>query len=197
MAKEPINRIVDCRFYRFLVSVLLCFMAVACATKSANQGPDPEHIAIAKRFLHSWGAGKLAMDALQRTLQERAKDQPGMVELMRRAFADVKVEDFEDMAAQVYARHLTRENLAELTRFSESRTGNRFFRVSIAGAMEGKKPDDLIRQFSADELTEVMKFFQSDAFKALTQALPTINRELGEEGRRRGEAIMRDYVKRQ
>jgi hypothetical protein len=31
----------------------------------------------------------------------------------------------------------------------------------------------------------------------LQQALPTINRELGEEGRRLGEAAMREYIKRQ
>lgn len=185
------------RLSQFSLSVLLCFAVVACGTTPATRAPEPQHVATAKRFLHSWGAGHVAMTAFKRQLEVRAKEQPGMAELVRRAFSNVTAEQFEDMAARVYARHLSHEHLHQLAQFSESRSGNRLFRVAIAGAMEGKKTDDMMSQFSADELTELMKFSQGDAFTAMSRALPAINRELAEEARVWGEATMRDYLKRQ
>lgn len=187
------------RYHRSLILALLSFVIVACATTPAAWAPAPEHLAIAKRFLRSFGAGEIAMAGFQRKLEEETRNQPGMAELSRRAFGDIKAEDFEDLAARVYARHLTQQHLAELANFTEGRTGNRFFRVAIASELGDKpsKVEDMMRQFNADELTEIMKFVQSDSFAALQQALPTINRELGEEGRRLGEAAMREYIKRQ
>lgn len=187
------------RYHQSLILVLLSFVIVACATTPAARGPAPEHLATAQRFLRSFGAGEIAMAGLQRKLEEDTKDQPGLAELGRRALADIKAEDFENIAAQVYARHLTQQHLADLTRFTESRTGNRFFRGAVGDALEGKssKVEDMMRQFNADELTEILKFVQSEAFVALQQELPTINRELAEEGQKLGEATMREYIKRQ
>lgn len=189
--------IVHYRLFRYLTLVLLCFMVAACATAPAPRPLDPKHVATAKRFLHSWGAGDLVMDGFRRALEEKSKEQPGMAELARRAFASFKVENAEDLVSRIYARHLSQDYLGELARFTESRTGNRFFRIVISGTLEGKKSDDILRQFNADELTEALKFSQNESFTALTQALPAINRELAEEGRRLGETTMREYIKRQ
>ncbi|UCH46456.1 MAG: DUF2059 domain-containing protein [Betaproteobacteria bacterium] len=138
------------------------------------------------------------MRVFQRNLEQTYKDQPGVAELVQRAFADFTEEDFENLAARVYVRHLNQEELAELAQFTESPTGNRFFRMSVAGAVTGKavNGDDIARQFNADELVEIVRFSKSDGFVALQQALPTINRELGEEGQTLGETRMREYLER-
>jgi hypothetical protein len=187
------------RFHRPLTFILLPFMIAACATTPTVRAPSPEHVATAKRFLAGFDAGELAMVGFRRKLEEEATKQPGMVELVRRAFADITAEDFEDLIARVYARNLSREHLAELARFTENPTGNRFFRMAIAGALEGKQlnAEDAMRQFNADELTEIMNFALSDAFAAMEQALPTINREIADEGHRFGEARLREYLKKQ
>lgn len=184
--------------FRFLILVLLSFLMAACATAPGNQNPESEKIATAKRFLHSWDAGGIAMAAFRQKLESESMGQPGMGELMRRVFADFKGEEFEDLAAPIYAHHLTQAHLTELARFTDSKTGNRFFRLIIKSAAEGKPntQNDVMRQFNADELTEIVKFAQSDAFVALTRELPAINRELGEAGRQFGEAKMREYLKR-
>lgn len=186
------------RSNRILAPLVFCFIAVACASTPVPQGPDQQHLAAAKRFLHSWDAGELGMRAFQQNLEQTYQEQPGLAELVQRAFADVTEDDFEDLAARVYMRHLNQEELEELAQFTESPTGNRFFRLSIAGAMEGKRVnrDDITRQFNADELTEIVRFSQSDGFAALKQAMPAINRELGEEGRQLGETKMREYLER-
>lgn len=187
------------RYHQSLILVLLSFVIVACATTPAARAPAPEHLATAKRFLRSFDAGEIAMAGLQRQLEKDTKDQPGLAELSRRALADITAEDFENLAAQVYARHLTQQHLADLAQFTESRTGNRFFRGAIGDALEGKSNgvEDMMRQFNADELTEIIKFVQSEAFVALQQALPAINRELAEEGHKLGESAMQEYIKRQ
>lgn len=187
------------RYYRSFIPVLLSVLIAACATAPAARAPAPEHLATAKRFLHSFGAGEIAMAGFRQKLEEETKDQPGLAELSRRAFSDIKPEDFEDLAARVYVRHLTQQHLAELANFTESPTGNRFFRGAISSKLEGKpsKVEDMMREFSADELTQIMKFVQSDAFIELQQALPAINRELAEEGQKLGETTMREYIKRQ
>ena len=186
------------RLYRVVTPLFLFFIIAACTSTPVSQGPDPEHLAVAKRFLHSWDAGEISMAAFQQSLQQTYKDQPGVAELVQRAFADVTEEDFEDLAARVYVRHLNQEQLEELAQFTESPTGNRFFRMSVASSISGKavNRDDITRQFNADELTEIVRFSQSDGFAAMKKALPTINRELGEEGQQLGETRMREYLER-
>ena len=186
------------RSYRVLASLLFTFILAACASTPASKAPEQDNLAVAKRFLHSWGAGEAGMAAFQKNLEQTYQEQPGLAELMQRAFADVTEQDFEDLAARVYVRHLNQEQLTELAQFTESPTGNRFFRMAVAGAMEGKPltGDDMARQFNADELTEIVRFSQSDGFVALKQKMPTINRELGEEGRQMGETKMREYLER-
>lgn len=184
------------RSYRVLASLLITFILAACASAPAPKGPDQENLAVAKRFLHSWGAGEAGMAAFQQNLEQTYQDQPGLAELMQRAFADVTEEDFEDLAARVYVRHLSQQELTELAQFTESPTGNRFFRMSVASAQQGKPVtgEDIARQFNADELTEIVRFSKSDGFVALKQNMPTINRELEEEGRQLGETKMREYL---
>ena len=186
------------RLNRIVAPLLISFFVAACASTPVSQDPDPQHLAVAKRFLHSWDAGDIAMKVFQRNLEQTYKDQPGVAELVQRAFADVTEEDFENLAARVYVRHLDQEELSELAQFTESPTGNRFFRMSVAGAIEGNavSGEDIASQFNADELVEIVRFSKSDGFAALQQALPTINRELGEEGRLMGETRMREYLER-
>lgn len=188
------------RFYRFNLLILLSFIVVACATTQVRNTPDPEHINTAKRFLRSCRAYELAMNSLERKMESESKEWPeGYGELIRRVFADITAEEFEDFAAPIYARHLPEEHLAELERFTKSRTGKRFFRLIIARRMENKSAmanDDIMRQFNADELTEIMKFILSDALAAMKQAHPAINREMADAARQFGEAKLREYLKR-
>jgi hypothetical protein len=186
------------RSYRVLTLLLVSFVVAACAAAPVSRSPEQEHLAVAKRFLHSWGAGEAGMAAFQDKLAQTYQEQPGLAELMQRAFADVTEQDFEDLAARVYVRHLSQEELGQLAQFTESPTGNRFFRMSVASAMEGKPVtgEDIARQFNADELTEIVRFSRSDGFVALKQNMPAINRELGEEGRVLGETKMREYLER-
>jgi hypothetical protein len=173
--------------------------AVAAAIKPSAE-PSAEHLAVARRFLHGFGAGEIAMKGLRTELEKQAKDQPGVAELVRRAFVDVDEEDFEILAAKVYARHMNQQHLSDLAGFIETKTGSRFFKVAIDGAMEGVlsgKPQDgaaAIREFNADELTEIMKFLQSDSFMALQKKLPTINQEMAQEGEKLGEALLMEYL---
>ena len=186
------------RSYRVLVSLFVTLFIAACASTPAPKSPEQQNLAVAKRFLHSWGAGEAGMTAFQKQLEQTYVDQPGLAELMQRAFADVTDEDFENLAARVYVRHLNQAELTELAQFTESPTGNRFFRMSVASAMTGTpvSGDDIAREFNADELTEIVRFSKSDGFVALKKNMPTINRELGEEGRMMGETKMREYLER-
>ncbi|MES9992194.1 MAG: hypothetical protein ABW098_09585 [Candidatus Thiodiazotropha sp.] len=153
-------------------------------------------MATAKRFLHNVGAGELAMVGFQSEFEKLSNKQPGMSELVRRAFADFKAEDFEDLAAQIYARHLSHAHLLEIAQFSEKPAIDRFFEV-IFSNMQSKTPlskDQIIRQFNADELSEIVKFSQSESFIAMNKSLPKINRELSEAARKLGETKIREYI---
>lgn len=189
------------RFIRTLFLMLLSLIVVACATPQTPTGPSHEHVDTAKRFLSSWGAADLAMKAFKRKMDSQNVDQPASVaELNRRVFATIKAEDFVDIASRIYARHLSLEHLTDLTRFTESPTGNKFFRIAVGRAMEGessKIKEDMQRQFNADELTEIMKFAMSEEFSAMKQAIPDINREMAEAGREFGQKKMREYLEQQ
>jgi hypothetical protein len=182
---------------RYLILVVFVSLISACSTTPVAHGPGPEHVATAKRFLHNVGAGELAMIGFKRKYLELATEQPGMSELIRRAFADFKAEDFEDIAAQVYARHLSHEHLIEIAQYTEMPSINYFFRV-IFENIASEKPlsnKELISQFSAEQLTDILKFSQSDSFIAMNKSLPEINRELSQASRQLGESRVRDYIK--
>jgi len=180
----------------FSLLVLLFFLA-GCAQPPSPHKPDQEKFLFAKRFVHSVGGGKMAMVGMQRKIEEEAQKSPGMAELFRRAFAETTEEDFERMVATVYSHHLSRDNLSELAHFSETPAGKHFFQLAFQRARSGTPitKHSIIRELNADELTEILKFSQSGAATALKLALPEINRELSEEGRRMGETVMRDYIK--
>lgn len=182
------------RFRQFLVLIALSLAVSACVTAPAK--PDPSHLAVAKRFLHSIGAGELAMTSFRRTVEQEAIDQPGMAELTRRIFADITAEDFEAIATDVYARHLSREHLVELAQFAESQAGQRFFKLSFDSVLSGIPLDtkEAMRQFDANELTEIIRFGQSDAAVELKKQLPAINQEMAEAGKQLGRAKMTEYL---
>lgn len=166
---------------------------------SITKAPETEHLITAKRFLHGFNAGEIALNALRKEQDRQAVAQPGVTELTRRAFADLDAEKFENLAARVYARHLTQKQLLDLANFIESDAGGRFFNQSIKMGLEGKSTNatDMMKQFNANELIQIMKFAQSETFMSMTQKLPTINAELKVEAGLLGEAIMRKYIQSQ
>jgi len=122
-----------------------------------------------------------------------------MADLSRRIFADTTAMDFEDLCARTYARHLTQEHLVDLARFTETKTGKRFFRIAIDNALGEKSTDakEMMRQLNVDELTEILRFSQSEALSAMNNALPAINRELAEEGKKWVQDKFREYLNQQ
>lgn len=161
--------------------------------------PDSEAMVAAKRFLQSFGAGQLAMQSLTEVMKREAEAHPSIAEVAMRALSSIDANDFENLAARVYARHIPSEHMHALADFTDSETGGRFMRASIDHALSGQKGDtsQLMNQFSADELLQIMKFVQSDAFSAMQAVLPTINAELAQESEKLGQAVMRDYIRRQ
>ena len=184
------------RFHRFLVLAVLSFAAAACV--SVPEKPDAGDLAVAKRFLHNIDAGEWALLSIRLKIDEESKDQPGMAELTRRAFADLTPGDIEDMISEIYARHVTREHLAELVQFTETKTGKRFFRIGFISVINNthQNMDEVMRQFNADELGEILKFSQSEAAAELTRELPAINEEVSNAARKMGEDRMREYIKK-
>lgn len=163
---------------------------------SITKAPETEHLVTAKRFLHGFNAGEIALNALRKEQDRQAVAQPGMTELGRRAFAEIDAEKLENLAARVYARHLAQKQLLDLANFIESDAGGRFFNQSVKMGLEGKSTNaaDMMKQFKADELIQIMKFAQSETFVSLAQKLPTINAELKVEAGLLGQAIMRKYL---
>ena len=206
LGRKKLNRInisdiAACKFYKLIVLILFVFFAVSCATAPKSMKKEDEHLAAAKRFIHSMGAGEFAMIAMKQQMEMKSKDMPeSFKEVIHHALAEIKAEDFEDMAAQVYKRHLSRDHLIVLSEFAESPTGSRFFKTAFASVLEGKQgkqgkgPMDIMSQFNADETAQIMKFAMSDAFTAMRNVQQTINREMAEEGRKFGEGIIKAYL---
>ncbi len=183
-------------FHRFLILAVLSFAVTACVTAPGK--PDAGHLAVAKRFLHNIDAGEWALLSIRLKIDEDSKNQPGMAELTRRAFADLTPGEIEDMISEIYARHVTREHLLELAQFAETKTGKRFFRIGFISVLNNthQNTEEVMRQFNADELSEILRFSQSEAALALTRQLPTINEEVSEAARKMGEDRMREYIKK-
>lgn len=186
-------------YYQFVLMLLLSFWMVACASVPASQNRTSEKTEAARQFLRSWDAGHVSYVAFKQSIEEDSEGQPGMVELTQRAFADVTAKDFEILLARVYARHLSLEHLNAVAQFTNKPTGNRFFREVMELTLAGQpvSGERLMRDFNADELTEILKFSQSEAFLAYQAALPQINRDLFEEGRQFGEERIHEYINSQ
>ncbi len=190
-----------------LVFVFAIFFAVnGCSTSQVAApvpAPEPQiapaHLAVAERFLHNIGAGEVAMAAFQKEKTLIAREQPGLAELGARAFADVGIEEVEEIVAEVYARHLSQTDLTELARFSERPAIKRFFRIVFEMHSSGEELDNeaLMARFDADELTEIFQFAYSDSHMKMVKVLPEINRELAVAGEEFGESLLLDYLGRQ
>ena len=122
-----------------------------------------------------------------------------MAELIRRALGDLNAEDFENIATDVYARHMSQEHLTVLAQFAEGQTGKRFFTMQFAGVLDGTplSAKDIARQFNADEITEIIKFGQSEAAAELKRQLPAINQDMAAAGQALGKAKMEEYIAQQ
>jgi len=196
---------------RSLLAILLLCLIAGCsgtpvapkssqANTAAPKAPIPKTGAFmaAQRFMNSWGAGEMIQSMMQREIEKRAAEQPGMSELMKRVLADSSADEFADLAAGVYARHIDQADLEVLATFTETPAGNRFFKTIVGAVLAGEELDQnaIMRQFNADEITELMKFFQNPAFATMQAKLPTINKEMSEEGRKYGERKLKEYLKR-
>lgn len=205
---------------RFIFLIVCSILLLGCSTQSVKNdasvasnaikadehyiasitaAPDSESVTMAKRFLHSFDAGTLAMGSLKQELERQATTQPAMSELVKKSLETIDADDFENLAARVYTRHLNLNELTDLAKFTESGAGGRFMRISIDQAIKGipADPNEVMRQFNADELVQLMKFLQSDTFGVLQQKIPVINAELKEESRKLGETLMRVYINKQ
>jgi hypothetical protein len=191
------------RLCKFLAIIIVSLMVMACATTPKVKEPDSDHIAAAKRFLKAFEADKLAMIGFKRAMETESKKYPeGVVEFTQRVMSDIKAEDVIDIIARIYARHLTQKHLTELARFSESPTGKRLIRMTTESVMEGIPPakaqNEIMTQFNADELTEIMKFMTTNpASIAMNKAQPMINRDLSEAGRQFVQNKIREYLEKQ
>lgn len=199
-------------FFYLLASALLTNCATAptagksstpTATASNAVTDDPFYIAPglidpnAKRFLSSIKTGDLMFNAFNKEIEKSSVSNPGMVEVVHRAFANIKPDDFENIAAKVYTRHMSKPALEDMKNFTEGPVGGRFFRSVFAYIADAKPVDNeaVMRQFNADEITSLLKFTQGDSFTELQKKLPTINQEMSEEGRKFGEAVIKHYLK--
>ena len=203
--------------YNFFLCLLASCLLTNCATApEANKRPStpvsktvpavteyPRYIAPgqidpnAKRFLKSIKTGEFIYNGFTKEMKKIAANNPSLTEVVNRAFANITSDDFENIAAKVYTRHLSKPTLEELMNFTEGPVGGRFFRSIFTYIAESKPIDNdaVMRQFNADELTTLLKFTQSNAFVEMQSKLPTINKEMSEEGQRFSEAVIKFYVK--
>jgi len=142
-------------------------------------------------------AGGLMSTVFNREIEKETAKNPGVGEVMRRAFNNIQIDDFENLGAKVYTRHMSKPALEEMKKFTEGPVGGRFFRSVFAYIAESKPIDttEVMRQFNADELTALLKFTQSDAFLEMQKKLPIINKDMEVEGEKLGEKVVKAYLK--
>jgi hypothetical protein len=185
-------------FTALIILISFLFMSGCGATPTVKK-QESSGSAAAKRFIQNVGAGEMVMIGLKRAIESKPHDQPGMAELMRRVIADVDKEVIINMIAGVYSRHLTNEDLLVLADFSDKPAIQHFFKTIFAAVLSGEQLNkkELMGQFTADELTEIMKLSLNDSFIRMSEALPAINKEMAQAGHNFGENMLRDYLKKQ
>lgn len=183
---------------KLIVPMLVSILVASCATAPKVKSEADDNTAAARRFFSSIGIGDFALASFKRQMEAQSVGKPaGYVEMMQRVMGDITARDFEDMAAEVYSRHLNEKVLNELADFTESPTGSKFFKAVFKSVLEGKPENmqsELMSQLNADELTEIAKFAMGDAFKAMQAAMPAINREMAEQGRKLSEEKLKTYL---
>ena len=182
-----------------LFAVLAILAMLGCSTPPPASGPNPEHVATSLRFIQNIGGGDMAYEAFLSGLEDLETEQPGMAALAERAFAGTTADDFARIAAPIYARHLSHEHLAELERYTRSPAIQRFFSLIYMSVKAGEAANEreLMKQFSADELTEIIKFSRSPSVAAMKQSQPQINREFYKAGREWAEVRFNEYMDQQ
>lgn len=190
------------QLYRFVVLTLLLSAVSACSTAPGTQppspgtvaqfpspapslapnvdNPSPAHLNAAKAFLSNIGAGEMIMLGYQIGLEQLAEEQPGLAELTERALSDVTPQDFLNVAAPAYSRYLSEEQLKELTRLSDNPSISELFSAVALEELHGREfsAEELTKDLSADQLTEILRFSVSDSALAMKEVLPQINRDL-------------------
>ncbi len=211
--------LISLQTWRLNVIVLMALLMSACAsnetapiteqsakpsvTTQANTTnmaePLPHSVLAAKRFMSNAGAGNLAMFALQKEMNKLSVEQPGLAELTRRAFADVKQEDLDLFLAKIYARHMSFEDLNKLAESSEKDSIKRFFHYIFDSLKQEQKfsKADFTKQFNADELTEIIKFSQTDSFRTFTEVSSQIKEEIRTSSYALGQKLLQDYIDKQ
>ena len=122
-----------------------------------------------------------------------------VAEIAQRVYGDITAEELLDTVAPIYARHISQEHLAELTRFSESWIGVKFYRLFFTQSFDDKAHManvEMMSHFNADEIIAIMRFAQSDAFIASKQAEPAIESDLTDALHQFFKAKLREYLER-
>ncbi|MEH6367795.1 MAG: hypothetical protein V7764_16135 [Pseudomonas marincola] len=191
-----------------LILTLLISAMSACSTAPVSQrttatwptyATSPAHLSAAKAFLINIEAVEMFMIGYKVGLNEIAREQPGMAELMDRALGDVTADDFLNMTAEVYAHYLTQAQLTELAELSDNSSVKSMFRTIRWNATQNKPidEDEFTKKLDADQLEDLLKFSQSESVFAMQLMLPEINRELAENARLYGEAKLVSYLNEQ
>lgn len=184
---------------RRLYLVLLALMLLGGCTRALTPQPSAEHLATSTRFVHNINGGHMAYEGFRRAIERMDSEQPGMAELVARAFADTSPSEFEALVGSVYARHLSHEHLRELESYTQRPALRRFFNVLYMNVKSGEPYADkeMMRLFSADELTEIIKFSRSPSVTAMNQAQPQIRADLEKAGEKWAETRFMEYLDRQ
>lgn len=170
----------------------------ACTTNPVNETKENSaQFLVAKQFIHNIGAGEMGLIAVKQMINDMYEKEPNAAEFTQRIFGDVSTDDFDNIIANVYQRHLSYEDLHKLAQDSDNPVISKYFALAFEQVLIKKqnlKPNNLMNQFTADELTVLLRFLKGDNFQRLGAALPEINRELKEEGRKFGEQKLNDYL---
>lgn len=164
-------------FQRFWLMALVCLLSASCATT-----PDPEHLAAAKRLMRALSLGLNTSLSIEQELKRLSVKEPDKADLLMQAYAGLTPDVIQNIAAPIYARYLTTEELNEIADFAESPPGQLFVRSSLREKLSGQTESDdaLTRKMNVDDLTIAARFGQSDVFKTYTRQAPKIKNDLSE-----------------
>ena len=160
---------------------------------------SPEHVAAATRFLNNIGVGQALLETMKSDMELEAINQPGLAEVAQRSLANVTADDYELIAARVYARHVSMDDLLELDRLTQKPEIKQFFDMAFSAHKTGIPMDEAesMRHFNADEIIEIMKLSMSESFNNMNKIKPKIDRDLARALDAFHEAAIRDYVSQQ
>lgn len=156
--------------------------------------PTPQYVA-AEEFLNNIGAGQLFLAAIKKETTEAAKKHPQNATTIEDIFSSVTSDDFIELAADIYTRHLSEDALIELAQETQKPTIQKLFAIVFKGLLKEEEFDNkkILAQFDRSETLELIQFSKTDSFVSLKKVLPNINAELEQAGKKLGEKLLYLY----